>query len=392
MNSISRKPFTLDRIVRMIIGIIIIISIGLLMNRLSDVLLPFLIAWLIAYLMYPLLGFFQYKLRLRNRIVSLILTLLTVFGVITLAGYLLIPPIIEEAQKAGLIINRFLTDPQYGWNIPPALMDSIQQFLTSLDIQKSLDYQNLEGILKSLLPRIWDLVTGAGSIILNLIIVFMVLLYLIFILKDYEKITKEWINLIPKHYRPFIRQVGEDVKMGMNSYFRGQALIALIAGTLYATGFSIIGLPLSIAFGLFVGVLNMIPYMQTFALIPGVMLGAIKAAEYNQNFFWVILSVLAVFAFVQLVEELILTPKIMGNATGLHPAIIILSLSIWGSLFGVVGMIIALPMTTLIISYYERFVIAGGLIEDLVSNVPTKTEKMVEQEEMPDKDDTIQDI
>jgi len=392
MNSIKRKPFTLDRIVRMIIGIIIIISIGLLMNRLSDVLLPFLIAWLIAYLMYPLLGFFQYKLRLRNRIVSLILTLLTVFGVITLAGYLLIPPIIEEAQKAGLIINRFLTDPQYGWNIPPALMDSIQQFLTSIDIQDNLDYKNLEGILKSLLPRIWDLVTGAGSIILNLILVFMVLLYLIFILKDYEKISKEWINLIPKHYRPFIRQVGEDVKMGMNSYFRGQALIALIAGTLYATGFSIIGLPLSIAFGLFVGVLNMIPYMQTFALIPGVMLGAIKAAEYNQNFFWVILSVLAVFAFVQLVEELILTPKIMGNATGLHPAIIILSLSIWGSLFGVVGMIIALPMTTLIISYYERFVIAGGLIEDLVSNVPSNSEKMVDREEMSDKDDNIQDI
>lgn len=392
MNTINRKPFTLDRIVRMIISVIILISIGLLINRLSDVLLPFLIAWLIAYLMYPLLGFFQYKLRLRNRIVSLVLTLLTVFGVITLAGYLLIPPIIEEAQKAGLIINRFLTDPQYGWNIPPALMDSIQQFLTSLDIQKSLDYQNLEGILKSLLPRIWDLVTGAGSIILNLIIVFMVLLYLIFILKDYEKITKEWINLIPKHYRPFIRQVGEDVKMGMNSYFRGQALIALIAGTLYATGFSIIGLPLSIAFGLFVGVLNMIPYMQTFALIPGVMLGAIKAAEYNQNFFWVILSVLAVFAFVQLIEELILTPKIMGNATGLHPAIIILSLSIWGSLFGVVGMIIALPTTTLIISYYERFVIAGGLIEDLVSNASSETERLADREETPDKEDSVQDI
>jgi predicted PurR-regulated permease PerM len=377
MSNVNRKPFTLDRVIRMIIVIIIIIATGLLINRLSDVLLPFLIAWLIAYLMYPLLSFFQYKLKLKNRILSLTATLVTVFGILFLIGYLLIPPIIEEIQKAGLIINKFLTDPQYGWNIPSALLDSIQKFLTNIDIQNTLDFQNIEGLLKSTLPKIWNLVTGAGNMILNLVLVFMVILYLIFILKDYEKISKEWINLIPKHYRPFILQIGEDVKNGMNSYFRGQALIALIAGVLYAIGFSIIGLPLSIVFGLLVGFLNMIPYMQTFALIPAIMLAAIKAAEYNQNFFWVIISVLAVFALVQIIEELILTPKIMGDATGLHPAVILLSLSIWGSLFGVVGMIIALPMTTLIISYYERFVIAGGLIENLVSSPNLRDENNI---------------
>jgi len=390
MNNVNRKPFTLDRVIRIIIGIVIILAAGLLINRLSSVLLPFLIAWLIAYLMYPLLGFFQYKLKLKNRILSLTLTLLTIFGVLTLIGYLLIPPIIDEAQKAGVIINQFLADPQYGWNLPPALMESIQKFLTGIDIQSRLDYQNLEGLLKGLLPKVWDLITGAGSILLNLIIVFVVLLYLIFILKDYEKISKEWINLVPKNYRPFILQIGEDVKNGMNSYFRGQALIALIAGILYATGFSIIGLPLSIAFGLFVGFLNMIPYMQAFALIPAIMLGAIKAAEYNQNFFLVLISVLAVFAIIQIIEELILTPKIMGNATGLHPAVILLSLSIWGSLFGVVGMIIALPMTTLIISYYERFVIAGGLIENFVSNQYSAEDETIEKKEIvEDSDSTI---
>jgi len=209
MNNINRKPFTLDRVIRIIIGIVIILAVGLLINRLSSVLLPFLIAWLIAYLMYPLMGFFQYKLKLKSRILSLTLTLLTVFGVLTLIGYLLIPPIIEEAQKAGVIINQFLTDPKYGWNLPPAIMESIQNFLTGIDIQSRLDYQNLEDLLKGMLPKIWDLITGAGSILLNLIIVFVVLLYLIFILKDYEKISKEWINLVPKNYRPFILQIGK---------------------------------------------------------------------------------------------------------------------------------------------------------------------------------------
>lgn len=380
MSNINRKPFTLDRVVRIIIGLIILIAMGLLVHKLSSVLLPFLIAWLIAYLMYPLMSFFQYKLKLKNRILSVIVTLLTVFGVLSTVVYLLIPPIIEEVQKAGLIINQFLTDPQYGWNIPPGLMDTIQKFLTSIDIQNHLDYQNLEEITKSFLPKIWNLVTGAGSMILDLFIVFMVLLYLIFILKDYEKISKDWIKLIPKHYRPFIHQVGEDVKGGMNRYFRGQALIALINCILFMIGFSIIGLPLAIALGICAGLLNMIPYMQTFAIIPGIMLGAIKAAEYNQNFLWVVISIVAVFAIIQVIEDLILTPKIMGNATGLNPAVILLSLSIWGSLFGVVGMILALPMTTLIISYYERFVIAGGFIDDLVSD-PTSTESIKESSE-----------
>jgi len=391
MGNINRKPFTLDRVMRIIIGVIIVIGVGLLIGRLSNVLLPFLIAWLIAYLMYPLLSFYQYKLKFKSRILSLIATLLTVFGILTLIGYLLIPPIVDQSQKAIIIINKFLIDPQYAWNIPPAIMETIQNFLANIDIQSYLSSENIESLIKSILPRIWDVVSGAGGIILDLVIVFMVILYLIFILKDYEKIAKEWINLVPKHYRPFILQVGEDVKKGMNSYFRGQGLIAFINCILFATGFSIIGLPLGIVLGICAGILTMIPYMQTIALIPGIMLAAIKAAEYNQNFFWVVVSVLAVFAFVQLIEELILTPKIMGDATGLHPAVILLSLSIWGTLFGVVGMIIALPMTTLIISYYERFIIAGGFIDNLVSNSTLNEEMQKPVENIAENDEITLD-
>jgi len=390
MSNSNRKPYTLDRIVRISIGIIILVSAGLLINRLSSALLPFLIAWLIAYLMYPLLSFFQYKLKLKNRILALTATLITVFGLITLAGILLIPPIIAEAQKAGIFINKFLADPQYAWNLPPALMETIQTFLRSIDIQNHLNYQNLESIAKTLIPKVWDVVSGAGGMILNIFLVFMVLLYLVFILKDYEKISKEWIELVPKQYRPFVLHVGEDLKQGMNRYFRGQALIAFIVGILFAIGFSIIGLPLGIVFGILVGVLNMIPYLQTIAILPAIMLAAIQAAEYNQNFLWVALSVIAVFAIIQLIEEVILTPKIMGDATGLHPAIILLSLSIWGTLFGVVGMIIALPITTLIISYYQRFVISRGVIENLISE-PKQMETSIPKEDIKMDEESTQD-
>ncbi len=367
MSVRSTKPFTLDRVVRIIIGILLLVAAGLLVNRLSDVLLPFLIAWLLAYLMYPLLCFFQYKLHFKYRVPSIIATLTTVFGILSAAIYLLIPPIIEQSQRAGILIGEFLKSPQQGWTLPPQLTETIQNFLKTIDIQSHLNFNNLEGFVQSVLPRLWDVLSGASSIILNIFVVFIVLLYLIFILKDYEKITESWIDLIPKNYRPFVLQVGEDLKVGMNQYFRGQGLISLIVGILYAIGFSIVGLPLGIVLGLMVGIMHMVPYLQALALVPAVMLAAIKSAEYHQSFFWVLMSVLAVFVIMQIIIELILSPKILGKAMGLHPAIILLSLSIWGSLFGVVGMIIALPMTTLIISYYGRFIIDQEVIEHLVS-------------------------
>jgi len=367
MSTRNTKPFTLDRVVRIIIGLLILVGVGMLINRLSDVLLPFLIAWLLAYLMYPLMRLFQYKLRFRSRTVSITATLITVIGFLTLAFYLFIPPIIEQSQRAGILISEYIRHPQQGWTLPPNLADTVLEFLKSIDIQNQLNFDNLESFVQSLLPKLWNVLSGTSSFILNILVVFVVLLYLIFILKDYEKISESWIDLIPKNYRPFIRKVGEDLKGGMNNYFRGQGLIALIVGILYAIGFSIIGLPLGIVLGLLVGVMHLVPYLQTIALLPAIMLAAIKSAEYHLSFFWVLMSVLAVFIVMQVIIELILNPKILGKAMGLHPAIILLSLSIWGSLFGVVGMIIALPLTTLIISYYGRFIIDKEVIENLVS-------------------------
>lgn len=387
MNTTTRKPFTLDRIVRLIIGVLLLVVAGWLVHRLSHVLLPFLLAWLLAYLMYPLMHFFQYRLRLKSRILAITCTLLAVFGSLFLMAWLLIPPIMVETRKAVEIVNRMLAENTFGFELPPALKQTIQAFISGVDT-RSFSFDNLESLLKAVLPHIWSVLSKAGSAVINVVLSFMVLLYLIFILKDYEHISSNWIELIPKHYRPFILQLGEDLKAGMNKYFRGQALIAFIVGILFAIGFSIIRLPMGIAFGLIAGLMNMVPYLQTVAILPGLLLAAIKAAEYDQNFFWVAVSVLAVFAIVQVIEEVFLTPRIMGRATGLNPAVILLSLSIWGALFGMVGMILALPMTTLMMSYYRRFVIKGGMIEKWVLDpdtpLPGDTGYVSEKEAMTD--------
>jgi predicted PurR-regulated permease PerM len=187
--------------------------------------------------------------------------------------------------------------------------------------------------------------------------VFVTFLYFIFILLDYEKIADGWSKLIPIKYRPFAQGLVSDLEFNMNRYFRGQALIALCVSVLFSVGFKIVGFPLAVVLGIFIGILNLIPYMQIIGLIPMLLLSLLKAAETGNNFWIIFGSGLLVLGVVQVIQDLYLTPKIMGKAMGLNPAIILLSLSIWGTLLGFIGLIIALPMTTLTLSYYKRFVL-----------------------------------
>ena len=141
----------------------------------------------------------------------------------------------------------------------------------------------------------------------------------------------------------------------MSNYFRGQSLIALCVGILFSIGFLIIDFPMAIGFGLFVGMLNIVPYLQITSVVPMIFLALVKAANTGENFWWLLIAAGIVMLVVQIIQETILIPRIMNKAIGLHPAVILLSLSIWGSLLGLVGMIIALPATSLMLSYYRQF-------------------------------------
>jgi predicted PurR-regulated permease PerM len=164
-----------------------------------------------------------------------------------------------------------------------------------------------------------------------------------------------------------------DLDRNMNAYFRGQALVAGIVGVLFAIGFQIIGLPMGIGIGLMIGVLNLVPYMQALGIPPCILLALIQASETGRPVWVTLLCLAAVFIIVQTIQDMILVPKIMGDVTGMGPAWILLSLSIWGSLLGVVGMIIALPLTTLLVSYYKRFILK---IEDTPKPSPKKPKWM----------------
>ena len=220
-----------------------------------------------------------------------------------------------------------------------------------------LSKENLLKAVKQIAPQLWSILSNTFSILFSITIVFVILLYFIFILLDYEKIANGWIDLIPERYRPFLQGLAEDVEYSMNRYFRGQSLIALSVGVLLAIGFKIINFPLAVTLGLFIGVLNLIPYMQAIGIIPMILLSLLRSAETGENFWLIFGMAILVLGIVQCIQDLYLTPRIMGKAMGLNPAIILLSLSIWGTILGFIGLIIALPLTTLCLSYYKRFIL-----------------------------------
>ena len=357
MDTLFNKPFTFDRVMRIVFGIAVISGLVYLVTLLRNALLPFLIAWLLAYMMQPFVKFFQYKLRLRSRILSIMALFVSMVLIITLLVVMVVPSITEEADKTIELLRTH--DPGEGHIpfIPQAWLDYLE---ANVDFTQLMDYLNKENLLKAtkqIAPQVWSFLSNTVSVLLSVTMVFLIMLYFIFILLDYEKIANGWPQLIPGKYRPFVEGLVEDVECNMNRYFRGQALIALCVGVLLAIGFKIIDFPLAVTLGLFIGVLNLIPYMQTIGIIPMLILALLRSAETGENF-WIIFGLaLLVLGIVQMIQDLFLTPRIMGKAMGLNPAIILLSLSIWGTLLGFIGLIVALPLTTLCLSYYKRFIL-----------------------------------
>ena len=350
------KKITFDSFIRGIISVIIILGILYLINYLSSVLLPFFIAWLIAYMTYPMVTFVQHKLKVKNRVASILIVMMSLLVLLTLTVIVLFPPIIDEFGKLKELLTTYFIEGSQQAHIPGTVANFIKEYINMEQIQNALTEKNLAQTIQSILPKAWSIFTQSVNMIFSIFTAFIVLLYTFFILLDYETIATGWINLVPAKYREMTVRIVNDVKEGMNRYFRGQALVAFLVGILFCIGFLIIDFPLAIGFGLFIGLLNMIPYMQLIALVPTILLALLKAADTGENFWWILGTALLVFCIVQAIQDTIIVPKVMGKITGLNPAIILLSLSIWGALMGMLGMIIALPCTTIILSYYKRFI------------------------------------
>ena len=228
------QKITFDRFIRWALTALLVITIIFITKSLSNVLLPFVIAWLLAYLLYPIVKFVQYKLHVPTRALSIIITLLFVFGIITGIFFLIIPPMIEQFDKLSGFITRYITHSSEANDITShirewmvANQDSIEKFFKSKDFAETV---------KTAMPKVFSVLGQTANIIISVIASCITLLYMFFILLDYEFLTEKWIKIFPKKNRPFWKALAKDVERELNNYIRGQSLVSLIMGIMFCIG------------------------------------------------------------------------------------------------------------------------------------------------------------
>ena len=362
MKQRYEEPFTFDRVIRLVITTLAIVVGIYFLYLLKGVLLPFLIAWLMAYMLNPIVRFIKRRLHV-GQTLAVIITLLSVVGVLFLLGLVLIPMIQNEIWQINTIIVNYNLSSIGDSGSTLKVADLINRYIDFKAIRNGLNKDSIIETIQYISPVVESVLSNTISFLIGFTIIFIIILYLIFILLDYDKINELWHFLIPPKYRPVVSRITADVERSMNTYFRHQALICIILAFLYAIGFQLVGLPLAIIFGIIVGLVHMVPYLQVITFPPAVLLCWLRATQTGDGFWGLIGLVALVYIINQIIMDGFLVPKIMGKAMGLNPAIILLSLSVWSSLFGIVGMIIAIPLTTLLLSYYKEFITASEQLQ-----------------------------
>lgn len=359
--------FTLDKTVKLIIAVAICAAAVWLIGDLKNVLLPFCLACLLSYIIEPVVEYNQKSLLMKNRAPAVIVTLVDGLIIIGLLVYFFMPLVVHELFQMENMIKTYSTREITIPFLPIQLNSFIEENININSLIKRLENGQLGGWL----DRGASVISVSLEYLVHTLEWLVTFIYVIFILLDYDRFSSGFTLLIPQKYRRAAEQIMYDVKYYMNKYFRSQLLLAGFAAVFYCIGFSIVGLPMAIVMGLLVGILYMIPYFQYITLIPVIVICFITSLDGNFPFWTKLGECCLVYLVSQSICDYILTPKIMGKSMGLNPAIILLSLSIWGTLLGIIGMIIALPLTTLILIYYKKVII---------DHIPLSAPTVVEEE------------
>lgn len=359
-----RRPYTFDRVVSILFTVCGLVAVLYLLNILRGVLLPFLVACLIAYMLEPMVKWNQRLTRCRTRFIPVVMTLVEMTAVLTVGCMVFVPYLVEETKQMGEMIHAYATSQIQIPYISQQVHDFIRDNIDFKQVSRLLSREQWMELARQTVSSGWSFLSSSLAFVFGVVSWLIVILYVIFIMLDYERLMLSFRQLVPMRHRRRTYAIATDIKNAMNRYFRGQFIIASLVGVLFAVGFLIIGLPMGVVLGLFIGALNMVPYLQLISLPVTALLCIVCTASTGVDFWVIFWKSMAVYVVVQCIQDLVLTPRIMGKAMGLNPAIILLSLSIWGSLLGFMGMIIALPLTTLVLSYYDQYVVRGNARED----------------------------
>ena len=300
---------------------------------LGDVILPFLVGAAAAYFLNPVA---ERLVRLGlPRVAATVLITLAMAGVVVAAGFVVIPAVVGQAVAL--------------FQAAPEGLQRIHDFLQSrfpdlLDTESPLRGA-LRGLGETIQSRGIALVEGVLSSARGLLGIFIFLVVApvvaFYLLLDWPRLVERIDDLLPRDHAPVIRQLGHDIDRAVAGFVRGQLSVCLILAVYYATALVLVGLDFGLVVGVVTGLISFIPYIG--AIIGGTL--SIGLALYQ---FWgtpaLIGAVVAIFALGQFLEGNVLVPRMVGRSVGLHPVWLLFALSAFGTLFGFVGMLVAVPV------------------------------------------------
>ena len=369
-----RQEITFDRFIRgvLFVALLALFVVGL--NWLSAVLLPFFAAWAIAWILAPVVQFLHDRCYIRPRFLAVILTLIGATAIAVGALWLIVPPFLDGILHIKDALLRYLQNDSGHVVLPNWMQNLLQEWLDSLQLEHKLKQGNVLQMLRTSLPHVWNVVQSTANVVVSLASSAFALLYLVLLLADYDHYATVWLKYVPRSQRAFLEKLSNDVAHNMRGYFRGQVLVAISNGVMFSIGFWIIGLPMPVGMGIFVGVLSFIPYIQVLGILPAALLALLQMADTGSSFWGMMALVIVVYVVVQVLQDTIFTPRIMGRIMGLSPAVVLLSLSVWGYIAGIIGLMVALPLTTLMLAYYQRYILEEAVEDECFAEETLESE------------------
>lgn len=302
------------------------------------VLTPFFIAFALAYLLDPVTDRLE-SLKI-SRTFAVLVLMAGVFSLVTGIGLLIFPLLKLQAEHLVSNLPNYIAIMQE-WMYPLLGVVGEPEKIQGILNRELLKIGELPlKVISSITSILWGSVAGLFSFILllaNLVIIPLVMFYL---LRDYDLINKKMLSFVPARSREQVLSLIKEIDGVLADFVRGQLMVGLIMAGLYSIGLFFCGTPMSLFIGLLAGLASLVPYLGlVFGFVPAAILTFMQTQD------WVLVfGVAGVFAVVQGLEGMIITPRIVGEKIGLHPVAIILAVLLGAEFFGLVGVIVSVPV------------------------------------------------
>ena len=356
-------PFREHKSIRVLIAMVFTLFMVWLFYYLQSIITPFIISFALAYLFDPVVDILE-KRKISRTFSIMIITIL-ILGVLTLIGLIIIPLFANEIQKLTT------TFPSYE-ELKERLRSESLLFLSNIGVDvdrliasiESETTQKINEFIQQFTERAQNISSTLSSIVNQLINLILIPFVTFYFLRDFDQLIAYVREKTPDRHKERAEKIYGRVDTILSLYIRGKILAAIIISLVTWAALEILGIQFALILGLVTGFLSIIPYVgPILTFVIGAVLGLVNPSPDIS-----IIKILAVLSVIQLLDMLIISPKVVGEKIGLHPVLLIFSLFVFGKMLGVLGLLISIPVTAIlkvfVMEWYEQSFLKKEFLRD----------------------------